>query len=190
MELLIVGFALLIVVNVPDKLSNLMVNWETTISADFVNVLLYFGAIAQVASRILLINLIIHVILRGFWIGIVGLNSVYPNGIKFDNLNFSSRFNKFIKTKVKELDKFAVTIDNIASSIFAFTFLLIFIFFSLSLYFAVLILGIAVLLVSVEKILPDWLNTILYNFYFSYSNFTLYNCRYISSIRFSWTGLS
>ncbi len=73
----------------------------------------------------LLINLLVHLLLRGFWIGIVGLSSV-SSTIYFDKLNLKGAFRKFIPKKVKSLDELIVYLDKISSVIFAYTYLLVF----------------------------------------------------------------
>jgi len=78
-----------------------------------------------IGMKFFLINLLIHLLLRGFWIGIVGLSSV-SNHIDYDKLKFRGRFRKFIPEKVRSLDELIVYLDKVSSVIFAYTFLLVF----------------------------------------------------------------
>ena len=73
--------------------------------------------------------LTIYLGLRGFWVGILGLSSVYPDGINIKKLNFNDRFTNDLKKY--NFIHFIINIDNICSSIFAFTFLLSFSIISL-----------------------------------------------------------
>lgn len=145
MELLIVGFALIVLINIPQSIDRSIAIWTSTISSSYVSVLIYLAMTAKLGVYILMFNLIAHVFLRGFWIGIVGLNSVYPKGIHLDRLKFSKKFNNFYSRRLVSLDKYAVNVDNICSSIFAFTFLLMFIFFSLGIYCVFLVALLAIL---------------------------------------------
>lgn len=77
------------------------------------------------ALKFFLISLLIHLLLRGFWIGIVGLSSV-SNEIKFDQLKFQGPFKKGIPKRVKSLDDLIFYLDQVSSVIFAYTFLLAF----------------------------------------------------------------
>ena len=93
---------------------------------------------------ILLFCLTIYLGLRGFWVGILGLSSVYPDGINIKKLNFNDRFTNDLKKY--NFNHFIINIDNICSSIFAFTFLLSFSVISLLILtfelLAIIILGV------------------------------------------------
>ena len=76
-------------------------------------------------------NLLMHVILRGLWIGAIGLRYV-SGDIDYDKLKYSESFTKYFKKKVGGFDDYIERLEKICSSIFAYTFLLFFIFLSLS----------------------------------------------------------
>ncbi len=78
-----------------------------------------------IAVLILIINLIGHVILRGLWIGAIGLRYV-SGDIDFDNLNYSEKFTIYLKKKVGSFDKFIAKLENFCSALFALSFLMIF----------------------------------------------------------------
>ena len=78
--------------------------------------------------------MIFHLILRGFWIGIIGLSSVSAK-INFENLHYSEFFTKKLKQKIKGLDGLIISLDKICSVIFSFTFLVTLSLLSLGLYF-------------------------------------------------------
>ena len=129
-EILIVGFVLVILFQVPatidfniDALMN-SASLETTTS--FFYMLGQFLSLlsVKVSVNILIFCLTIYLGLRGFWVGILGLSSVYPDGINIKKLNFSNRFTNDLKKY--NFNHFIINIDNICSSIFAFTFLLSF----------------------------------------------------------------
>ena len=48
---------------------------------------------------ILILNLTIHVVLRGLWIGSIGLRYV-SGDINYHNLNYTPKFKRFLKRKV------------------------------------------------------------------------------------------
>jgi len=54
---------------------------------------------------IMIFNLIIHIVLRGLWIGALGLR--YVSGeIDYDNLNYSEKFTNYLKKKVGSFDNY------------------------------------------------------------------------------------
>jgi len=99
------------------------------------------------ALRFFLISLLVNLLLRGFWIGIVGLSSV-SNQIDFDHIKLQKPFKKFLPENVRTLDELILFLDKISSVIFAYTYLVAFSLISVVLIGAFLfsIIGITVLL--------------------------------------------
>ena len=94
--------------------------------------------IALISCSILIFNLLLHVILRGLWIGTLGLRYV-SGDIDYDALKYSPKFTSYLKRKVGSFDKYIATLENYCSIIFAISFLLI--FYVLALTFSILILA-------------------------------------------------
>ena len=91
--------------------------------------------IAVVSCAILIFNLLLHVVLRGLWIGALGLRYV-SGDIDYDTLNYSDKFTNYLKKKVGSFDKYVATLENYCSVMFAISFLLI--FYVLSLTFSII----------------------------------------------------
>jgi|GEM_PF-751288 len=137
MELLIVGFALLVLLKVPDYLTEQIDIWKSHSASKLMITVIPLTFMLVIGAHIMKFNLIIHLLLRGYWIGVIGLNSVYSKEINFERLNFAPKFKDFLSLKIQNLQESALSIDRICSSIFAFTFLLIFMFISVGLFFVV-----------------------------------------------------
>ena len=95
----------------------------------------------------LLINLIIHVILRGLWISTVGLRSV-SGDIDYEQLQLQPRFEQFLRRRSGSFDRYIERLEEICSIIFAFTFLLVFVIVSSGVFF-LFMTGLSILLSSV-----------------------------------------
>ncbi|MFK7931980.1 MAG: hypothetical protein AB8G22_00640 [Saprospiraceae bacterium] len=87
-----------------------------------------------IGTGALILNLVVHIAVRGIWVGTVGLRSVQKT-IDFERLNYSSFFTEQLRDRLTNLDKLIVRLDNFCSSIFAFTFLVFFMFLSFVAYF-------------------------------------------------------
>ena len=77
----------------------------------------------KLAVYLLASGLIIHLFLRGVWIGFVGLSYAFPEGIKQDKFKFQPRFQESLKTipsLTAQIDK----LEKICSSIFSICFFL------------------------------------------------------------------
>ena len=88
-------------------------------------VFLIFFIVVHFSLKILIFNLILHVLLRGLWIGSLGLRYVFGD-IDYNKLNYSPKFTNHLKKKVGSFDDYIHKLENFCSVIFAFSFLLIF----------------------------------------------------------------
>ena len=111
--------------------------------------------VATVSCYILIFNLLLHVLLRGLWIGALGLRYV-SGDIDYDSLKYSQKFTKYLKKNVGSFDKYIGNLENYCSVIFAISFLLI--FYVLAVTFTILSIAlIANFLISNDD-LPTWLS--------------------------------
>ncbi len=143
LELLVSGFSIVLLTQLTKWLqvvidnigANLNMNSSLTVG------MYIFLAFVLLASYALIINLIVHLVFRGFWVGIVGLGSVAPN-TDFEKLKYSPFFTEKLRKKITNLEDLVVVVDKISSLIFTFAFLIIFFLVSLGLYFvSFLIIG-------------------------------------------------
>jgi hypothetical protein len=112
-------------------------------------------SIAWVSCAILIFNLLLHVLLRGLWIGALGLRYV-SGDIDYDSLKYSPKFTEYLKKRVGSFDKYIATLEDYCSVIFAISFLLI--FYVLAITFTILAISlIATYIISSEE-LPSWLS--------------------------------
>lgn len=112
-------------------------------------------SIGLISCAILLFNLMLHVLLRGLWIGALGLRYV-SGDIDYDVLNYSQKFTKYLKKKVGSFDKYIATLENYCSIIFAISFLLI--FYVLSITFTIITIALIANYVLNSDTLPGWVS--------------------------------
>lgn len=101
----------------------------------------------------LTICLVAHLMLRGFWIGTIGLRSV-QSSVDFDGLKYSELFTRKLKKKVISLDQLVIRLDEICSVIFSFAFLIIFTLVAFGLYVGFLG-ALGFLISSLSDMTPD-----------------------------------
>ncbi|MEM1120492.1 MAG: hypothetical protein AAGJ18_08575 [Bacteroidota bacterium] len=96
---------------------------------------LLFGVVMTIwaAMYISLTNLIIHILIRSLWIGAIGLRYVSGN-IDYDSLNYAPIVTNYFKKKIGSFDDYLDKLENFSSVIFSYTFLLIFIVFSILIF--------------------------------------------------------
>lgn len=109
--------------------------------------------VAFIACSILLFNLLLHVVLRGLWIGALGLRYV-SGDIEFDTFKYHNRFKNYLKKKIVSFDRYIANLENYCSVLFAISFLLIF-----------HVLGLTLIILSISLVgnfvidndkLPNW----------------------------------
>ncbi len=112
-----------------------------------------FLGLLKVSLQALTYCLIAHLMLRGFWIGAIGLRSVQSN-IDFNVLKYNDFFTDRLKKKVISLDQLVFKLDEICSVIFAFAFLVISMLLSFGMFF--LTFGAAaIILNTIGEITPE-----------------------------------
>ena len=112
--------------------------------------LIGFYGLLKAAWSIFFINLLIHVVLRGLWIGAIGLR--YVSGeIDYKTLGYNEKFEDYLIHRVGRFDNFIEKLEKVCSVIFAYTFLLFFIFLS-----SVMVLTHLILLGKLTSYLTDF----------------------------------
>lgn len=125
LELLISGFSIFLLIQSGEALTDFgrYVQYHYGNQGSMIFALIFVG-ILRIAVLLLTINLVFHIILRGFWIGAIGLRSVQAK-VDYEKLAYSDFFTKVLKSKVKDLDSSLAKLDRICSVIFSFTFLVV-----------------------------------------------------------------
>lgn len=95
--------------------------------------------IAIIACSILIFNLMLHVLLRGLWIGALGLRYV-SGDIDYEVLNYGKKFNRYLQKKVGSFDRYISRLEDYCSIIFAVSFLLVFYVLALTFTIASIVL--------------------------------------------------
>lgn len=151
LELVVTGFSVFLMLGLLNALRDSQYKFDLVVSGmgqegNFVTVA---WVVLAGASLFVLLNLIIHVILRGLWISAVGLRSV-SGDIDFDHLKLAPRFDGFLRRKTGSFDAYIERLENLCSIVFSFTFLVVFVIISVGIW--VLLLGVVTKLGS--KYLP------------------------------------
>ncbi|MEM1259756.1 MAG: hypothetical protein AAGH81_14585, partial [Bacteroidota bacterium] len=111
--------------------------------------------VAFIACSILLFNLLLHVVLRGLWIGALGLRYV-SGDIEFDKLKYSEHFKNYLKKRIVSFDRYIASLENYCSVLFAISFLLI--FHVLALTLIVLSIALTANFIIDNDGLPNWVS--------------------------------
>ena len=91
-----------------------------------------FFAYLLMADVGLMLGFAIHLALRGFWIGLLGLHSVYPEPIDYDGLKYGPLYTRHMKERWATIPQMIGNTDRVASLVFSFSMT----FVLMGLYFA------------------------------------------------------
>ena len=144
-EILIVGFVLIMLLQTIDYFEVLQNNqfrlnsfWggvSSVINSILIPIIIY---VLFISNYVLVISLSIYLIMRGFWVAVIGLSSVFPKGINVKKLNYSDYYKS--KLEKYDIDHYSIIIDRICSSIFSISFIIIMFIISLTFFFSTIIL--------------------------------------------------
>ncbi len=118
-ELVISGLAIFGSLQLPEFLNGLVDYCLINFSEEYMEIFFFLFIYPFFAAAILIFSFIAHLILRALWIGMLGLVSVFPNGINLDQELFSKDYmQKFLKD-YPDVNEFNKSLDDLCSSIFA-----------------------------------------------------------------------
>jgi hypothetical protein len=100
----------------------------------------YWYGKAMVAA--LIATFVVHLASRGYWVGLVGLNSVFPGGVRWDELRYGPHTREVMRERLPSLPSTIARIDNFCSALFSFGFLVA-LFFAISLVVFAIVGGVA-----------------------------------------------
>lgn len=153
LELLISGFALYGVWGARPFISYLSDYAEANTSGVLNGTIDLFVSILMIGWVIFFTNLLVHIILRGLWIGAIGLR--YVSGeIDYQDLSYSEKLTEHLEKKVGDFDDYIERLEKYSSIIFSYTFLLFFLFFS----FIVLLVELTILISLLGLMVPGALD--------------------------------
>lgn len=128
LELVISGAVIVGLFQVPSAIDSLFNQIAPHISNEVSMLPFMFYYLGKLLLYPLITTFMLHFFLRGFWVGLIGLASIFPDGIIWERLKLppvQERFLRGCQTQLKQIQK---NIDRVCSSLFSvlFVFLLIF----------------------------------------------------------------
>jgi hypothetical protein len=84
MELLLSGAAVFAMVQLAQALPGWAAYLMPRLDLDFQEIMRLLFIYANAAVLVLVLTFVLHLVLRAYWVGLVGMNSVYPKGMNWD----------------------------------------------------------------------------------------------------------
>ena len=118
-ELLISGVAVFAMLQLPGWLDDRMFALEPRVGSDWRPVLLLFYIYSKSTAVVLAVTFAIHLLLRAQWIALVGMDSVYPQGVQLDRLRMGPIQRAIEEARPESSADAIERADNRASVLFA-----------------------------------------------------------------------
>lgn len=96
---------------------------------------LMFGYIySKIILYALIATFIVHLAARAYWVGLVGLSSVFPNGIRWEELKYGPVTREFYRERLPTLQAQVATVDRFCSILFSFATIIVLTFVSSTIF--------------------------------------------------------
>ena len=125
MELLVSGAVVFGLFRLPPLLGGFLGSVLQTTAGSVRLFSAYAYVFAAMAIYTLLACFLLHLGCRAFWIGLVGLESVFPEGVKWDRTPIGPHSRRHLKRILLPLDRQIERLDDISSLIFSFASMLV-----------------------------------------------------------------
>lgn len=80
---------------------------------------------AKAVLYVLIVAFTTNLAARAYWVGLVGLHSVYPRGVRWDQVRMGPIAQREYRRRIPSLPSIIARVDNFASVIFSFAFLIV-----------------------------------------------------------------
>lgn len=118
-ELLISGALVFGLFGVPGQIETAFEHWLTRLDGLTLTVVMYLLVYADLVAYALLGTFILHLCLRGYWVALLGLESVWPSGWSLDPLKLGPNSRPLVERDVPTLSTAIDRADDRASLVFA-----------------------------------------------------------------------
>ena len=137
-EIFISGIVLFGLIQLPDYLNEFRYYFGREIngnSSDMDNI----TAVLSTGIYWMIFGLILHLFVRGIWIGLVGLSYVFPKGIDKEKLGYPEKYDNIIE-KIPHVTDQIIKLEKVSSSIFSINYLMFMCVLSAYIYILVAII--------------------------------------------------
>ncbi len=123
MELLISGATVFSLLQLPRPLYRLLSNVSEMHGEAVYQAIKIFSIYIQFSLWILIITFVLHLFMRGYWIALVGMNSVFPKGMQWEKLSgYGPIYKKNLEENSPVMSEVIEVADNRATVVFGLGF--------------------------------------------------------------------
>lgn len=120
MELLISGATVFALMQLPGLIDAWVNHWMPRFDAEAAVMVLLPSVYLKSAVYALIVTFVLHLGTRGYWVALVGLASVYPQGLRWEGLKWGPNYLQVVRSRMPALPEQIERADNRASQVFGF----------------------------------------------------------------------
>ena len=118
MELLISGATVFAMLQLPALLDQWLYEYMPRFGRELSVVLLLTYVYTKAAVIALVFTFVLHLALRGYWVALVGMHSVHPEGIRWEKLKMGPFYGEMVKRRYASMPELIERADNRATRVF------------------------------------------------------------------------
>jgi len=123
MELLVSGATVFGLMQLPGPLADLVQRWFNGNERELASLLMVLGMDLQFSLLTLIATFVMHLLLRGYWVALVGMYSVYPAGIRWDDRkSFGPIYQRSSEQRALDANSLIEAADSRATKVFGLGF--------------------------------------------------------------------
>lgn len=120
LELLVSGLTVFALFSAPDLVLSLWQRSQAHLDGTLRDVVLLGCQFAVGLCYALAMSFLFHIVVRAYWIGLIGLKSVFPNGIRWDQTrSLGPLAREYFRRRLPDLDSVIDGADRVASVVFS-----------------------------------------------------------------------
>jgi len=129
LELFLSGAFVFAMMQLPGVIEQLFISLEPH-TTDRVNQALFIGVLYGKAIAFTLIGMfLLHLIARAYWVALLGLQSVFPQGIRWKEMKIGPIGQEVFRAVMPDIGRLIARIDNFCSIVFSVGLVIVFVFF-------------------------------------------------------------
>jgi len=119
MELLVSGVTVFALLQLPGWMDQAYLALQLKLDLDWDTAARVVFTYSKIGALILAAAFVLHLMMRGYWIALVGMDSIYPDGVILERLRMGPLQRRFVRDNSTPIRERIETADNRASIVFA-----------------------------------------------------------------------
>lgn len=130
LELLISGAVAFALLQLPGRVDGAFTRLAAQLGGGLYQAAIFGYIYFKIILYALIATFIIHLSARAFWVGLVGLSTVFPQGVRWDNSQVGPISRRFMEARIPPLQVQSAAVDRFCSILFSFASVIVLTFVS------------------------------------------------------------